>query len=114
MSIRDKQIYIVKPDDQLETYFSTDLISKIAPTDYHQNNASLFKLARLVKGYENAMGRYATHEELNFAFDQWCPIAARFWRRGCSCDDYYAEFLELYSYARTGLNPLEVAISRAR
>jgi hypothetical protein len=114
MSIRERDIHIVEPADQLETYFSTDLISKIAPTDYHQNNASLFKLARLVKGYEHAIGRTVTQEELIFVFDQWCFRADRFFRRGCDCEDYLAEFLELYRYARTGLNPLEVAITRAK
>jgi hypothetical protein len=114
MSSRDQGIPITDCDDQLEAFFPTDLISEIAPKSYHQSNASLFKLARLVKGYEHSIGRTATRRELEFVFDQWCPIAAKFWRRGCSCDDYYAEFLELYSYARTGLNPIEVAVSRAK
>jgi hypothetical protein len=110
----DKSISTLGSNKQPETYFTTDLISGIAPTDYGQNNASLFKLGRLVKGYEQAIGRAATQRELEFVFDQWCPLAARFWRSRCSCDDYYAEFLELYSYARTGLNPIEVAVSRAK
>jgi hypothetical protein len=101
-------------DDQLESYFSTDVISQIVPTDYCQNNASLFKLARSVKGYENAIGRAATPQELEFVFDRWCPVAENFWTYGLIRDDYYAEFLELYGYARTSLNPIEVAVGRAK
>ena len=100
--------------DQLESYFSTDLISQIVPTDYCQNNASLFKLARSVKGYENAIGRAATPQELEFVFDRWYPVAENFGTYGLTRDDYYAEFLELYGYARTGLNPVEVAVGRAK
>jgi hypothetical protein len=100
--------------EQPESYLSTDLISQIAPTDYCQNNASLFKLARMVKSYENAVGRMATQEELELVFDRWSAIATDFWTYGLTRDDYYAEFLELYGYARTGLNPIEVALSRAK
>jgi hypothetical protein len=41
-------------------FISGDLISKVAPTDFHQNNASLFKLARLVRSYESVADRLAT------------------------------------------------------
>src|SRR4030095_7088400 len=50
--------------EQLQTYFPTDLVSQIAPKDYHKNNASLFRLARLVKSYENEIGRAANEGEL--------------------------------------------------
>jgi hypothetical protein len=101
---------------QLETYIPTDLILKISPTDYHQNNASLFKLARLVKDYEHAIGRTATPQELEHFFDRWSGPAREFWRSELTRDDYYAEFLECYSYARIGLdeNPIELAIARAK
>jgi hypothetical protein len=101
---------------QLETYFATAVISQITPTDYHQNNASLFKLARLVKDYENAVGRAATRQELEFIFDRWCSVSERFWRPELTRDDYYAEFLEAYGYARIGLheNPIDVAFKRAK
>jgi len=99
---------------QAADYFSTDVISQIASTDYGQNNASLFKLARLIKDYENAVGRVATPEELEFVFDRWRSLAQRFWSFGLTRDDYYAEFLEVYSYTRTGLNPIEVAAARAK
>jgi hypothetical protein len=58
----------------------------------------------------------ATERELEFIFDRWCLVARRFWRPGLTRDDYYAEFLEAYSYARIGLdeNPIDVAVSRAR
>src|SRR5207302_3251856 len=102
---------------QIQAFFNgSDLIAQVAPTDVHQNNTSLFKLARLVKSYENAIGRQANQLELEFIFDRWCLIARRFWRPGLTRDDYFAEFLEAYGYARTGLdeNPIEVAVSRAK
>jgi hypothetical protein len=102
---------------QIQAFFTdVDLIAQLAPTDYHQNNASLFKLGRLLKSYEHAVGRPATNAELEFVFDRWCPLSRRFWRPGLTRDDYYAEFLEAYSYARIGLdeNPIEVAVSRAK
>jgi hypothetical protein len=99
---------------QIQAFCSVDLITQVAPTAYRQNNTSLFKLARLVKSYENAIGRPASELELESVFDRWCPMARRFWRH--SRDDYYAEFLEVYGYARMGLdeNPIEVAVSRAK
>ncbi len=91
-----------------------DLISQIAPTDFRQNNASLFKLARLVRSYEAAIGRLATKSELEVVFDRWCLVARRFWRH--TRDDYWAEFLQAYHYARIGLDedPIELALTRAR
>jgi DNA-binding transcriptional ArsR family regulator len=113
---REKEVVCVGGGcHQIQTFLGgNDLIAQVAPTDYHQNNASLFKLARLVKGYEHAIGRPATQLELEFVFDRWCLVARRFWRH--SRDDYYAEFLEAYSYARMGLeeNPLEIALFRAK
>src|SRR5262249_15632659 len=98
----------------IQSFASNDLISKVAPTDFHQNNASLFKLARLVRDYEARKGQVATKEELEFVFDRWCFIARRFWRH--TRDDYWAEFLEACHNARMGLkhDPLELALSRAR
>ena len=103
-------------ESELQIQFAPDVIAQIAPTACRRNNASLFKLARLVKTYEKAIGRSATTAELNFVFDRWSLIARRFWRPGRSRDDYYAEFLEAYHYARIGLdeNPLELAASRAK
>jgi hypothetical protein len=94
----------------------SDLIAQLRPTDYHQNNQSLFKLARLMKSYENAIGRPATQLELQFLFDRWSLVARRFWRHELTRDDYYAEFLQAYGYARIGVdeNPLELALNRAR
>jgi Bifunctional DNA primase/polymerase, N-terminal len=91
-----------------------DLISQIAPRDFHQNNASLFNLARLVVSYQNAVGRVATEKELEFVFDRWCLLARSFWRH--TRDDYWAEFLQAYHYARIGLDqdPLELALNCAR
>jgi hypothetical protein len=90
-------------------------IAQIAPTACHQNNASLFKLARLVRSYEKEVGRPATNTELELVFDRWCSLSLPFWRLDHTRDDYYAEFLDAYGYARMGLdeNPLEIAISRA-
>jgi hypothetical protein len=98
----------------IQAFSSADLISQLAPTDYRQNNISLFKLARLVKSYEDATGREATDQERQFVFDRWCHFARPFWRH--SRDDYYAEFLDACHYARIGLdqNPIELAVSRAR
>ena len=99
-----------------EAFRAGDLIAQVAPADYHQNNASLFKLGRLVRSCETAIGRLASEEELQFVFDRWCLVARRFWRPGHTRDDYYAEFLNAYSYARIGLDkdPIEVAFSRAK
>lgn len=101
---------------QIQSSFGVDVIAQVAPTDYHQNNTSLFKLARLVKSYENAIGSPATELERLFVFDRWCLVARRFWRPELTRDDYYAEFLEACSYARMGLdeNPIEVAVTRAK
>jgi hypothetical protein len=101
---------------QIQASFGVDVIAQVSPTNYHQNNTSLFKLARLVKSYENAISRPATELERQFVFDRWCLVARRFWRPELTRDDYYAEFLEAYSYARMGLdeNPIEVAVSRAK
>jgi Bifunctional DNA primase/polymerase, N-terminal len=113
---REKEVVCVGGSSpEIQTFLGgNDLNAQVAPTDYHQNNASLFKLARLVKGYEHAIGRPATQSELEFVFDRWCLVARRFWRH--SRDDYYAEFVEAYSYARMGLeeNPIELALSRAK
>ena len=94
--------------------FIKGLIFGLAPTDFHQNNASLFKLARLVKSYENVLTRLATPEELKLAFERWCVVTRRFWRH--TRDDYWAEFLEVYQYARIGLdeNPIEMASAGQR
>jgi hypothetical protein len=99
---------------QIQAFCSVDLITQVAPTAYRQNNTSLFKLARLVKSYENAVGRPASEVELESVFDRWCLMARQFWRH--SRDDYYAEFLEAYGYARMGLDedPIELAVSRAK
>ena len=100
---------------QVESFFSgIDLVAQVAPTDYHQNNDSLFRLARLLKSYEDAIGRLPTDKERLFVFDRWCLVARRFWRD--SRDEYYAEFLDACHYARIGLdqNPIELALSRAR
>jgi hypothetical protein len=101
---------------QIQTYFTTDLISQVAPKKCHENNASLFKLARIMKSYENTVSRPAIQQELEVAFDHWSLVARPFWRMELGRDDYYAEFLEAYSYARIGLdkNPIEVAFSRAK
>jgi hypothetical protein len=116
MSNTDRSICPVDSFKQLETHVAADRISEIAPTDYHQNNASLVKLARLVKSYEHTIGRAAAPEELEFIFDRWSVVARRFWRPDLTRDDYYAEFLEIYSYVRIGLdeNPIELAFSRAK
>jgi hypothetical protein len=90
-------------------------IAQVAPTACHQNNASLFKLARLVRSYEKVVGRLATNTEFGLVFDSWCSLSRPFWRPECTWDDYYAEFLDAYAYARMGLdeNPLEIAVTRA-
>jgi hypothetical protein len=101
---------------EIQPYLGNGIIAKIAPKDFHQNNDSLFNLARLVKSYENAVGRLATKREREFVFDRWAEVSCQFWRPELTRDDYYAEFLMAYSYARMGLteNPLELAASRAK
>jgi hypothetical protein len=98
----------------MESFASDDLVAKVAPTDFRQNNGSLFKLARLVRDYEAAKGQVATKQELQFVFDRWCVVARRFWRH--TRDDYWAEFLEAYYYARIGLDqdPLKRALTQVR
>ena len=99
---------------QIQAFCSVDLIAQVAPTDYGQNNDSLFRLARLLKSYEDAIGRLPTEQERLFVFDRWCLVARRFWRH--PRDEYYAEFLDACHYARISLdqNPIELAVSRAR
>ena len=60
------------------------------------------------------MGRLATQAELEFVFDRWSLVARRFWRH--TREDYWAEFLQAYHYARIGLDedPIELALSRAK
>ena len=91
-----------------------DLINKTVPTGTHQNNTSLFKLARLVKSYDRTTGRPASPDELKFVFDRWFGLARAFLRR--TRDEYWAEFLEAYYYARIGLDqdPIQVALTSAR
>jgi len=98
----------------IRRFSDEELISQVSPTNYRQNNASLFKLARLVKGCETELGQLATTAELKFVFDRWCLVARRFWRH--TRDDYWAEFLEAYHYARLGLDQdsIELALNRAR
>jgi hypothetical protein len=100
----------------IEAFCAAHPVSKIVPTGPHQNNASLFKLARRVIDYEHATGRRATEQELEYVFDQWCQLSRRFWRAGLTRDDYWAEFLDAYSYARIGLdeNPIDLAVSRVK
>ena len=92
------------------------MIARLVPTECHQNNSSLFKLARLVRSYESVVGRPATKAELQFVFERWAERARQFWRPELTRDDYYAEFLTAYSYAQMGLheNPLDLAVSRAK
>jgi len=90
--------------DSIEEFCSVHAVADIAPTDFHQNNASLFKLSRLVLSYEGSTGHQATSRELRFVFDQWSQLARPFWRH--TRDHYWAEFLEAYSYARIGLNEI--------
>ena len=59
---------------QIQASCSADLIAEVSPTDYHQNNASLFKLGRLVRSYEGALRRLATEAELEVVFDRWCLV----------------------------------------
>jgi Bifunctional DNA primase/polymerase, N-terminal len=98
----------------IQVFCTEDLIFRLAPTGFGQNNTSLFKLARLVKSYEDAIASGATDQERQAVFDRWCRFARRFWRH--SRDDYYAEFLDACHYALIGLDqdPIELAVSRAR
>lgn len=114
--VGEDKVVCVGVSEQIQRFFPTDVISHLAPKDYHQNNDSLFKLARLVRSYEKAVSRPATARELEIVFDRWCLVARKFWRPGLTRDDYYTEFLDAYGYARMGLdeNPLEVAVCRAK
>jgi Bifunctional DNA primase/polymerase, N-terminal. len=65
----EKEVVSVSVSDgglQIQASFGVDVIAQVAPTDYHQNNTSLFRLARLVKSYEKAIGRLATVLERQF------------------------------------------------
>jgi len=101
-------------DTLVKALGTRDLIAQVAPTGFRQNNASLFKLGRLVISCENTIGRQATTAELQFVFDRWCLCSRPFWRH--TREDYWAEFLEAYHYARFGLDedPIQVAYSRTR
>ena len=79
--VGEKEVVGVCACRQIDTFLgSSDPISQLAPKDYHQNNDSLFRLARLVKSYENATGLPATEVELECVFDRWSLIARLFWR----------------------------------
>jgi hypothetical protein len=93
-----------------------ELILGIAPKDVHQNNSSLFNLARLCRCAEKSLGRPATTKELEMVFDCWCDRARPFWRPELTREDYWMEFLRVSDYARFGLDedPLQVAYARAR
>ena len=116
--VREDKVVGVYPANALfasiEAFTTGDLISQVAPTDFHQNNDSLLKLARLKISYENTVGRPATLKELQTIFDRWCLCSRRFWRH--TRDEYWAEFLHVCHYARIGLDqdPVELAFSRAR
>jgi hypothetical protein len=110
---------VVSPSNerlQIQHYLGNGLIGSIAPRDFHQNNGSLFNLGRLVRSYEHRVYRPATEQEREFVFDRWAEVSRQFWRPELTRDDYYAEFLMAYSYARIGLteDPLELALSRAK
>jgi hypothetical protein len=100
----------------IEVFCTKHPVSALGPTGPRQNNASLFRLARLARSYEDQEGLVATSPELAFVFDQWCVVAQPFWRPGLTRDDYWAEFREAYTYARIGLDqdPTKVALARAR
>jgi hypothetical protein len=97
--------------------FVPDMIDQVAPKDFHQNNASLWRLARLVNSYEDQVGRRAHVEsELLPVFDRWCLKSRPLWREGSTREDYWMEFLECWQHAKIGLDKSvsEVAVSRAR
>jgi len=98
----------------IEVFCTQHPISEVVPTGPHHNNDSLFKLARLLRSYEGQKGPLATGQELALVFDQWCQLARPFWRH--TRDEYWAEFLDAYYYARIGLDedPIKVALARAR
>ena len=52
--VREKEVVSVSAGClQIQGFVTdVDVIAQVAPTDYHQNNDSLFRLARLVKSYE--------------------------------------------------------------
>jgi hypothetical protein len=106
---------LVVVDNKLSTAFR-EVISGIAPKDVHQNNRSLFNLARLCRSAEKSLGRPTTTSELKMVFDYWCDRARPFWRPELSREDYWMEFLRVSNYARFGLDedPLQVAYARAR
>jgi Bifunctional DNA primase/polymerase, N-terminal len=106
---------LVVVENKLSTAFR-EIISGIAPKDVHQNNGSLFNLARLCRSAEKSLGRPTTTKELEMMFDCWCDRARPFWRPELSREDYWMEFLRVSNYARFGLDedPLQVAYARAR
>src|SRR5262249_40680661 len=75
--------------EQVRAFLSrNNLITQLAPTDHHQNNSSLFNLARSIKSYESEFVRRATKRELEVAFELWSQGARKFWRPELNRDDY--------------------------
>lgn len=72
--VRENRVVVVSVASaccsSIQAFCTEDLISRLAPTDFGQNNASLFKLARLVKSYENFLGHPASEVEFESVFDR--------------------------------------------
>ena len=90
-------------------------VQSASTTDFHQNNAALFRLARAMKDIDRLIGTYPTPANLKQVFVLWAESNRRFWRPGQSWNDYWIDFLQACKDARHGLteNPLETAWKRA-
>ena len=74
------------------------LIAAALPTNEHQSNKRLFRLARGVKALEKVRGAVFPQPELHAILDAWYGQAVRFLREDQSRDEYWFEFL--YGYDR--------------
>jgi hypothetical protein len=90
-------------------------VESASTTDFHQNDAALFRLARAMIDIKHATGTYPAPKILKQVFAQWAQSNRRFWRPGQSWNDYWIDFLQACKDARYGLteNPLEPAWKRA-
>jgi hypothetical protein len=90
-------------------------VQSASTTDFHQNDAALFRLARAMIDIHRLSGSYPTPGNLKQVFVLWAESNRRFWRPGQSWNDYWIDFLQACKDARHGLteNPLDTAWTRA-
>ncbi len=78
-------------------------MSRFVPTTIHQNNYSLFQIARGLKDLDNQLGKSLTQDDRRVVFDLWAKHACHHWRPEQTYDEYWLEFLDACNRAAFGL-----------